>query len=142
MNSTDHPPLLGSVQQGLHERVRLDPKFVEHRGTGHALHHQVAEALVGGNERAGLVEVGGERNPRVVDPHCPVQDPLERLAGPGEDRLVQPLAGREVSVQGGVAHPGPARDLVERSVQALFAQYLAGGVDQPLPVARRVSPQP
>ncbi|GHK01614.1 hypothetical protein SY2F82_34110 [Streptomyces sp. Y2F8-2] len=44
-----------------------------------------------------------------------------------------------MAIEGGVAHARPSGDFIERGVQALFGEDLAGFVHQQLPVAQRIA---
>jgi hypothetical protein len=57
------------------------------------------------------------------------------------DRLEQLLAGREVPVQRGRAHPGPPGYLFQRRVRAVPEEQVLGGGNDQLTVAARVGAQ-
>ncbi len=64
------------------------------------------------------------------------------LQGVGEHGAGKGASGGKVPVQGRVAHPGVARDVIEGRVESTLAIDGPGGVDQRLPVARGVDAQP
>ena len=106
------------------------------------LGEDVGEAAVAGLHRADGADVAAEALPRVrvgqrgLDRRGVLGHPVR------EGRGDQVLAGGEAAEQRRDPDAGAAGDLVQRGVQALLGEDLAGGVDDALAVALRVRPQP
>src|SRR6266540_2806594 len=120
------PALLGAVDH-LGDQVEQAGLDGLHGGGTREPHaHRVVEAAVGGLQPAGLFQVGGEAVPGVVGGHgllCRVDVGLD---GIGQHRVQQLHAAGEATVQGPDADPGAAGDLLQRRLQAVVAEHLAG----------------
>ncbi len=103
---------------------------------------QVVDPPVRGDQFEDPLEVPLDRAPGVLGGQRLRPGFGDQVRGVREDLADQGVAGREVPVEGGVADTRLLGDLVERDVQPVPREQVAGGGEQEVAVAPRVEPQP
>ena len=124
-----------------HALVRLVAAPLQGLGGGEGHGQDVGEAAVGGLHRADGLDVAGEAVPGVGVVQGVGDGVGVGVHAVGEDGVDQLLLRGEVAEEGGDPDPGLTGDGGHRGAQPVAPEHLAGGGDDPLPVALGVAAQ-